>query len=155
MKKILYLLVFSLLTLSSMAAVPDFSGTWNLNKSKSTLNDQFSMAPNKIILTQTADVLDVEKHSTWQEQEFTIKDKLTLDGKESINTGWQDTEKKSTAVWSDDQKVLTVTSKLPMQDGTEMVIIETYQKEADNLKVMVTASSSFGEVSETYFFDKQ
>ncbi|HET6558705.1 MAG TPA: hypothetical protein VFG54_15400 [Prolixibacteraceae bacterium] len=155
MKKILYLLVFSLLAISSMSAVPDFSGTWNLNKSKSTLNEQFTMAPNQIILTQTADVLEVEKHGTWQEQEFTVKDKLTLDGKESINPGLQDTEKKSTAVWSDDQKVLTVTSKIPMQDGTEMVIIETYQKEAEHLKVMVTASSSFGEVSETYYFDKQ
>lgn len=155
MKKILYLLVFSFIALSSMGEAPDFSGTWNLNKSKSTLNDQFSMAPNKVILVQTAAVLDVEKHSTWQEQEFTTKDKLTLDGKESINTGWQDTEKKSTAVWSDDQKILTITSKLPMQDGTEMVIIETYQKEADNLKMMVTASSSFGEMSETYYFDKQ
>lgn len=155
MKKILYLLVFSFITLSSMGAAPDFSGTWNLNKSKSTLNDQFSMAPNKVIMTQTADVLEVEKHSTWQEQEFTVKDKLTLDGKESINAGWQDTEKKSTAVWSDDQKVLTVTSKLALQDGNEMVIIETYQKEADQLKIMVSATSSFGDMSETYYFDKQ
>jgi hypothetical protein len=155
MKKILYLLVFSLITLTSMAEVSNFSGTWNLNKAKSTLNDQFSMAPNQIILAQTADVLDVEKHATWQDQEFTINDKLTLDGKECINPGWQDTEKKSTAVWSDDQKMLTVTSKLPMQDGSDMTIIETYQMEADSLKVMVTASSSFGEVSETYLFDKQ
>lgn len=155
MKKILYLLVFSFIAFSSVGAVPDFSGTWTLNKAKSTLNDQFTMAPNKIILTQTADVLEIEKHGTWQEQEFSFKDKLTLDGKESINPGWQDTEKKSTAVWSDDQKVLTVTSKIPMQDGTEMVIIETYQKEEDNLKVMITASSSFGEMSETYYFDKQ
>lgn len=155
MKKILYLIVFSLISVSSMAVVPDFTGTWNLNKGKSTLNDQYSMAPHQLILAQTADVLDVEKHATWQDQPYTIKDKLTLDGKESINPGWQDSQKKSTAVWSDDQKVLTVTSKIPMQDGNEMVIIETYQKEADNLKVMVTATSSFGEMSETYLFDKQ
>lgn len=155
MKKILYLIVFSLISVTSMGAVPDFSGTWNLNKEKSTLSDQYSMAPHQLILAQTADVLNVEKHATWQDQPYTIKNKLTLDGKECINPGWQDSQKKSTAVWSDDQKVLTVTSKIPMQDGNEMVIIETYQKEADNLKVMVTASSSFGEMSETYYFDKQ
>lgn len=155
MKKILYLLVFSLITLTSMAKVADFSGTWNLNKAKSTLNDQFSMAPSQIILLQGAEVLDVEKHATWQDQEFTIKDKFTLDGKECINKGWQDSQKTSTAVWSDDEKTLTITSKLPMQDGTEMTIVEIYQMEGENLKLAVSTSSSFGDMSETFLFDKQ
>lgn len=155
MKKFLYLIACSLISITTLAAVPDFSGTWNLNKEKSTLNDQYSMAPRQLILTQSTDVLNIEKHATWQDQEYTIKDKLTLDGKESINPGWQDSQKKSTAVWSDDQKVLTVSSKIPMQDGNEITLVETYQMEADNLKVMITASSSYGEMSETYLFDKQ
>lgn len=155
MKKILYLLVFSLFTLTAMAKVSDFSGTWNLNKEKSTLNEQFSMAPSQIILQQSADVLDVEKHATWQDQEFTIKDKFTLDGKECINPGWQDSKKTSTAVWSADEKTLTITSKLPMQDGNEMTIVEIYQMQDNNLKVDVSANSSFGEMKETFLFDKQ
>jgi hypothetical protein len=155
MKKILYLLVFSLISISSMGKVVDFSGTWNLNKSKSTLNDQFSMAPKQMIIIQASDVLDVERHSTFQDQEFTIKDKLTLDGKECINDGWQDTKKKSVAVWSDDEKSLTVTSKIPMQDGGEFTVVETYQMEENSLKVLVNAKSSMGELAETYLFDKQ
>jgi hypothetical protein len=155
MKKIIYVLVFSLITLTSMAKVSDFSGTWNLNKAKSTLNEQFSMAPSQVIMQQSADVLNVEKHSTWQDQEFTTKDKFTLDGKECINNGWQDSKKTSTAVWSADEKALTITSKLPMQDGNEITIVEIYQLQDNNLKLDVTANSSYGEMKETFLFDKQ
>lgn len=155
MKKIAYLLVFSLITLTSMAKGPDFSGTWKLNKTKSTLNEQFSMAPSQIIIQQGADVLNVEKHSTFQDQEFTTKDKFTLDGKECINDGWQDSKKTSTAVWSADEKILIITSKIPMQDGNEIKITENYQMDGENLKLAVTSSSSFGDMSETFLFDKQ
>jgi hypothetical protein len=65
-----------------------------------------------------------------------------------------DTEKKSTAVWSADKKSLTITSKISMQDGGEMTINETYQKEENNLKMVVSVSSSFGESTETYVFEK-
>lgn len=133
----------------------DFSGTWNLNKPKSTLNDQFSMAPSQIIIAQELDVLTVERHSSFQGQEFTINDKFTLDGKECINDGWQNTQKKSTVVWSDDETSLTITTKIPMQDGGEMTIIETYSLAENSLKITASASSSFGDISETYLFDKQ
>jgi len=155
MKKILYLFVFTLISFTSMAKMVDFSGTWNLNKSKSTLNEQFSMAPSQMILIQDQNVLALEKHVSFQDQSFTINDKLTLDGQECINDGWQDTKKKSIAVCSADEKLLTVTSKIPMQDGGEMTIIETYQMEGDNLKVTTSAKSSFGDLTETYLFDKQ
>lgn len=155
MKKIFYLLVLSLISISSMGKVVDLSGTWNLNKTKSTLNDQFSMAPSQMTLIQDANVLAVERHSNFQGQEFTINDKLSLDGKECINDGWQDTKKKSVAVWSPDEKSLTVTTKIPMQDGGEMTITEIYQMEENSLKVAVSASSSFGDLTETYLFDKQ
>jgi len=155
MKKIIYLIAFTLVSLTSMGIGIDFSGTWNLNKSKSTLSDQFSMAPTQLVISQTADALVIERHSTFQDQNFTFKDKLTLDGKECINDGWMDTKKKSTAVWSADRKTLTVSSKIPMQDGNEMTITETYQVEGANLKVTASASSSYGDMSETFLFDKQ
>jgi len=155
MKQIFYLLMFSLISFSSMAEGTDFSGTWNLNKSKSTLNDQFSFAPGQIILVQSPDGLTVEKHSSFQGQDFTINDKFTLDGKECINEGWQNTQKKSTATWSADEKLLTITTKIPMQDGGEMTITETYQIEENSLKIVTAASSSFGDLNETYLFDKQ
>ncbi|MDP2890604.1 MAG: hypothetical protein Q8P34_16780 [Bacteroidota bacterium] len=76
-KQILYLLVFSLISVSSIGEVVDFLGTWNLNKSKSTLNDQFSMAPKQIILIHNNDALAVEKHGSFQDQDYTISDKFT------------------------------------------------------------------------------
>jgi len=155
MKKIVYLLAFLLVSLTSVGQVVNFSGTWALNKAKSTLNDQFSMAPGKMILVQNANDFAAEKHVTFQDQEFTTNDKFTLDGNECVNVGWMDSKKKSVCKWSEDSKSLTITSKLPIQDSGEMTIVEIYKIEGDNLKVEVTASSSYGDMAETYLFDKQ
>lgn len=154
MKKIFYLLVFSLISLSSMGEVVDFSGTWKLNKSKSTINDEFSMAPDKLILAQDINVLTVESHENFDNEDITTTKKITLDGKECINDGWEDSKEKSVAVWSDDEKSLTITTKIPMQDG-EMTMIETYQLVGNNLKIVIKTSSSFGDSIETLLFDKQ
>jgi len=155
MKKILYFLAFTLISLTSVGKIVDFSGTWNLNKPKSTLNDQFSMAPSQMILMQTADSLNLEKYVNIQGQDITIKDKLTLDGKECINVGWEGSKKKSNIVWSADEMLMTVTSKIPLQDGSNLDIIETYQMEGDQLKIVSSSTASFGNFSETYLFDKQ
>jgi len=154
MKKIIYLFVFTLISFSSMGGVVDFSGTWNLNKEKSTLNDQFSMAPSKLILVQAPNNLEVKRHASYQGEDFIINDQFTLDGKECINKGWQDSEKKSTIAWSEDTKLMTITSKIPMQDG-EMTILEVFQMENDHLKVVTSVSSSYGDITETHIFDKQ
>jgi len=99
--------------------------------------------------------MNVEKHSNWQGEDFTITDKFTLDGKECINTGFQDTQKKSTTVWSEDKKSLIITSKLVMGDGNEMTITETYSTEGKNLVLISKASSSYGDVEETMVYEKQ
>ena len=155
MKKVLYLLAFTLISFTSMSKVVDFSGTWNLNKSKSTLSDQFSMAPSQMILMQTPDSLNLLKQVNIQGQDVTIKDKLTLDGKECINDGWEGTMKKSNIGWSADEMLMTITTNLPLPDGSHMAIIETYQMEGEQLKLVSDASSSFGDFTETYLFDKQ
>ena len=96
MKKIAF--IFASILISSIAAaqVADFAGTWKLNTTKSKLGAEFSMAPKEIIITQNTNELNVEKHSSFQDQVFITKDKFTLDGKECINTGFQDSQKKST-----------------------------------------------------------
>lgn len=155
MKKMVF--IFAALLISSIASaqVPNFSGTWKLNTSKSKLNDQFSMAPKDLIAAQTGNDFNLEKHSSFQGNDFTIKDKFTLDGIECINPGWQDTQKKSVAVWSDDKLSLTITSKLPIGDNGEMTIVEVYKMDGDNLVIQSSASSSFGDIAETQVFDKQ
>lgn len=155
MKKMVFIFVALLISTIVSAQAPDFSGSWKLNKEKSKLHDQFSMAPKDIIVAQTGNDFNLERHSSFQGNDFTIKDKFTLDGKECINPGWQDTQKKSVAVWSDDKLSLKITTKFPMGDNGEMTIVEVYKLDGGNLVIETKASSSFGEVAETQVFDKQ
>lgn len=155
MKKMVFVLATLLIPTIVSALTPDFSGNWKLNSSKSKLNDQFSMAPKELIVVQLDNDLNLEKHSSFQGNDFTIKDKFTLDGKECVNTGWRDTQKKSTAVWSDDKLSLKIITKFPMGDNGEMTIVEVYRLDSSNLVIESSASSSFGDVAETLVFEKQ
>ena len=155
MKKIKFLLTALMITTVATAQTVNFSGSFKLNTSKSKLNQEFSMAPKEIIILQNGNDLNVEKHSSFQDQDFITKDKFTLDGKECINPGWQETQKKSTAVWSDDKKSLKITSRFPMNDSGEFVIVEVYKMDGNNIIIESSASSSFGDMAETMAYDKQ
>ncbi len=155
MKKTLTILTAILFSAGAFSQVPDFSGTWKLNNEKSKLNAEFSFAPKSIIITQSGNDMTVEKHSSFQDQEYTTTDKLTLDGKECINPGFQDTQKKSTAVWSEDKTSLKIVSKMNIGDGGEMTITEIYKMDGSNLVIGSNASSSYGELAETMVYDKQ
>lgn len=133
----------------------DLSGSWKLNPSKSKLNEQFSMAPKELILIQSGNTLSVERHSEFQDQKFIIKDKFTLDGQECINDGWQGSKKKSVASWSEDKKALTIKTKLPMDNGNEISISETFKLDNSVLSIDVSSSSEWGVSNETYVFNIQ
>jgi len=119
------------------------------------MNDQFSMAPDALVMKQDKKTLSIERHSSFQGESFSFTDNFTLDGKECENRGWMDSVKKSTAVWDKGKKSLTITSKIPMQDGGDMTITEILSMDGDNLVVESTASSSFGEMTEKFVFDKE
>ncbi|HUX97635.1 MAG TPA: hypothetical protein VMV47_18015 [Bacteroidales bacterium] len=155
MKKFMLLAITVMISAAMHSQNVNFSGNWKLNSSMSTLNSEWSMAPLEIIIDQKGNDLKVEKHSSFQGENFTINDKFTLDGKECINTGWQDSQKKSTAVWSSDKKSLTITTKLIMGDGGEMIIIEVYKMDKKNMSLNSKASSSYGDMEETMVYDKQ
>lgn len=154
MKKTIYLLVMLCLSVFVSAQGIDFSGSWKLNSSKSKLGDQFSMAPNKIIVVQNGNEMSIEKHSNFQGQESTTNDKLTLDGEECVNAGFMDTEKKSTVSWTDDKKSLKITSKIDIQ-GETMTTNEVYKLDGGSMIIESTMSSSFGDMSETMVYDKE
>ena len=153
MKKAIFLFAAILFSVVVSAQI-DLSGSWKLNSSKSKLGDQFSMAPKEIIVIQKGNDLSVERHSEWQDQEFTTNDKFTMDGKECVNTGFMDTEKKSTAVWSNDKKSLKIISKIPMQ-GETMTVTEVYKMDSENMVIESKASSSYGDMEETQVYDKK
>jgi hypothetical protein len=155
MKKLLFLPALFLISVIASAQTPDFSGTWKLNSGKSKLNDQFTLGPKEIIIDQKGNDLNVEKHSTMMDQDFTTKDKFTLDGKECINAGFQDSKKKSACSWSDDKKSLKVVSVQSIGDGGDMTHTEVFKIDGSNLVIESTASSSYGELVETFVYDKQ
>ena len=154
MKKSLFLFAALIFSTAIMAQGPDFSGSWKLNGEKSKLNAEFSFAPKEIIITQAGNEMTVEKHSSFQDQEFVTNDKLTLDGKECTNPGFQDTQKKSTCNWSDDKASLKIISKIPIGDG-DMTITEVYKMDAGSMIIESMASSSFGDMNETMVYEKK
>lgn len=154
MKKTFFL-ISAMIIIMAASAQTDFSGSWKLNSSKSKLGEQFSMAPKEVIIVQSGNDLSIEKHSEFQGQEFTTKDKLTLDGKECVNDGMMDTKKKSTATWADDKKSLKIVSKIPMQDGGEFAITEVYKLDGGNFVCEMSSTSSFGDMAETQVYDKK
>jgi hypothetical protein len=153
MKKLMTILAFSVIAIIACAQ-PDLSGTWKLNKEKSKLNDQFSMAPSQMTITQNGNDLAVVRQVSFQDNDFTISDKFTLDGKECINPGMMDTQKKSVVTISEDKKSVIITSKIPMQEGDEMTIKEIFSIQDGNLIFDSSSSSSFGDMSEKIVFDK-
>jgi hypothetical protein len=152
-KTVIILIVLTISTLAGAQGI-DLSGSWKLNSSKSKLNAEFSMAPKSLNIAQKGNDLSVERHSEFQGQEFVSNDKFTLDGKECTNAGFMDSEKKSTAVWSDDKKSLKVISKIAIGDGGEMVITEIFKLDGDSLVIDSSSSSSFGDMAETMVYDK-
>jgi len=155
LKKILFIFTAILFSSVTIAQTADFSGSWKLNTEKSKLNAEFSFAPKEVIITQAGNDFTVEKHSSFQDQEYVTNDKLTLDGKECINAGFMDTQKKSTCVWSDDKTSLKIVSKMSVGDGGEMTITEVYKMNENNMVIESLASSSYGELNETMIYDKK
>ena len=154
MKKTLFFLAAILVTVTVSAQV-DLSGSWKLNSSKSKLGDQFSWAPKEIIVTHKGNDMSMEKQFDMQGQEVSINDKFTLDGKECVNSGMMDTQKKSTAVWATDKKSLKITSKIPMQDGGEISITEVYKMDGENMVIEMNSTSSWGDMTETQVYEKK
>lgn len=154
MKKTLIIFAVLMVSAAAVAQGLNFNGSWKLNSDKSKLNAEFSLGPKEVIITQAGNDLTVEKHSSFQDQDFVTTDKLTLDGKECINTGFQDTQKKSTCTWSDDKASLKIISKMSIGDGGDMTIIEVYKMDGSNMVIESSASSSYGDLNETIVYDK-
>lgn len=154
MKKMLFSFTVIVFSLSLNAQELNLAGTWKLNAEKSKLNAEFSFAPKEIIITHDGNNLTIEKHSSFQDQEFVTTDKLTLDGKECVNAGFMDTQKKSTCTWSDDKSSLKIVSKMSVGDG-DMTITEVYKMNGGTMIIESSASSSYGDMSETQAYDKK
>lgn len=155
MKKLFYLVALIFISSAVYSQMPNFTGTWTLNKDRSVLGEQFSMAPSEVEINQEKNLLVETRQLSFQGESFTTTDKYSLDGKECENTGWMETIKKSTASWTEENTILKIITKIPMQGGEEMTLETEYMLMGLSLVIRTKATSSYGEVTESFVFDKK
>ena len=132
----------------------NFSGEWKLNEGKSSLGDQFSLAPNTLNVVHKKKTLDLTTMSNFNGEDIEGKQHLTLDGEECENVGFGESVTKSTALYDKKAKTLTVVTKGSVQ-GYDYTLTQTMSMKDDNLVMVSAAASDMGEMNETFVFDKQ
>jgi hypothetical protein len=139
----------------------NFSGTWVPDESKmQPAGEGPRMVPAKMIVKQAGDSLSTERHlSNPMMGDFTVTEKLTLDGKECVSETEWGGSRNSIAVWSDDHKMLTIKSTVKMnRDGQEMEMksTEVWSLDENNtiLKIQSTRESPRGLREATLYFKK-
>ena len=155
MKNLIFIIALVLIASTGFSQKGNLSGEWKINWGQSELGEQFSLAPDNMIVKHERKTVELERTFDFQGNISTTKDLLSLDGEECENTGWRDVIKKSTAVWDKKNKVLTITSNMQMNDSTDVKILEEFVMNGENLILESTASSGYGELIERFVFDKQ
>jgi hypothetical protein len=153
--------IFLLTSALTMAQKPNYAGSWTLNEGKSQMGEgRGRMAPSKLKISQDDNSIVLERTSKRQTgEEFTSKETITLDGKECENTIFENRTRKSTANWSADGKLLTISSTSVFErDGNkmEMKSVEIFKLSDDgnSLSIDVTATSPRGDRKQTLAYDK-
>jgi hypothetical protein len=141
--------------------VTNYSGTWILDESKMEAGDGGPrMAASKLTITQDEKQVTIERFISSQFRgDFTSTENVTLDGKETNNTT-DFGDRKMTATWSDDKKVLTIKSVLEMnRNGQSFQMnsteIWTLMEEGKVLKVDQTRMSPRGERKSVLYYNKE
>jgi hypothetical protein len=132
------MLCFLLLNTFVLSAQPDFSGTWNLDHSKS--DAAFRDYEVTVVITQTAQIFTVEQTLLMKSGEKSVMPAIsyTLDGKESIKEE-QGGKDKFSANWSPDKKTLTVKFVRTME-GKDYGSLTVYNL-SDNSSILTVKSS--------------
>lgn len=147
------------LTLNAQDAKANFAGVWTINAAKSTQPQGNFRAAKQLTVTQEGINFGIARVRTGRDgAENTSTDKITLDGKESINTTDRGSSK-SVATWSADGKTLTIlTTRSFNRNGTatEMKSSETWSlSDAATLSILSVSPSQNGERKATLVYDKK
>lgn len=149
-----------LLATATIIHAVNFSGEWTLNKGQSELGDfGENIAPKKITINSADNSIDIERLSpTFEGGEYTTKETLTFDGKETEVKLTGNNKKKSKAKWSDDGQSLLVSSILNWDingEMTEIKVEETWKLTPDGkLSLNSVSNSSFGTLEMKMIYDK-
>lgn len=158
--KQLLFISLSFLISSVASGQANFTGSWAINESKSNLGE-FRMFSPVIAITQDATTFTIEKTYKGRDgQERKTTEKYTLDGKESINKVFGNTDKKSSATWSEDKQSLKVSSSMVFEyngEKNEMKAVEVYKlsDEGKTLSIDNQSTSSMGEFKTLLVYEKK
>ena len=164
MKKISFLAAGAFVCLLAAATIinaVNFSGEWTLNKEKSQFGEYGeNIAPKKITINSADNSVTIERLSpTMTGEEYTTKETLTFDGKQTESVLFASNKKKSTAKWAADGQSMLVSSIINFDNNGEMMEIkveEVWKLTADGqLSLQSTSNSSFGTLEMKLLYDKK
>ena len=155
--RILVLILLVSVPMTGMAQKKtDFTGNWKLNRQESKLNPERSFAPHQINIAQDGTSINLEIMNNFQGNPVTRNEKVMLDGSESRNPGWRDTETVSVATWEDGGKKLTIVTTMETMNGGTMKITRKLSKENGSLFIQNSLEGGRGDSPpETWVFDKE
>ena len=158
---VLFALVSLSLLSGSLSAQPDFSGSWALNESKSTLGDGPRMSVTSMTVNQEENLMSVDLvQPSWDGGEMKRSEKYTLDGKESVNEGMMGSSVKTITSWSEDKKELRFAKTIAFDmngETMEMKLNDAWTLSGDGktLTVKSTMISDMGETNLVLVYDKK
>jgi hypothetical protein len=155
MKNIAFVLALVLFSSVAIGQKVNYSGEWKLNDSKSELGYEFSMAPASISVDHTKKTLDLKTTNVWEGQEIVSESHFTLNGKETTNIGFGESETVSTAVADKGTKAITIVTDGDSEGVGEWTSTQVMSIKDGQLVIAFEAASDMGELVETYVFDKQ
>jgi hypothetical protein len=163
LKKLSVLLIAPVFILSfiSMPARTNFAGQWKLNEGKSELGEFSGFAAKSVKIDQKEDAITITQVNSFNGEEMTRTETLTFDGKETESTGgFGNAKRKSTAKWSDDGKVLTISFVLKLEmngESNELKGTEKYSLSDDGKTLTLQSNSAgpMGDISSKAVYDKQ
>ncbi len=147
-----FLLINSVVLLHA-ADKTNFTGTWTLNSDKSELGER-GRADLMRTVKQEENKLTVESKSTGRDgEERTTTSTYTLDGKESVNPGFGNSERKSVVKWIEEGKKLSIKTTMEFNRNGESRVFETtetWELSSDGKTLTVISSSQRGDRKMVY-----
>jgi len=176
-----FLRVFSAMVIIAFLALPvalngqagkaNFAGTWALNASKSDMGTppgggqaggqgggqrMGGFGGGNMTVKQEANLLTIERTRQGQDgQSVTTAEKVSLDGKETVNTNARGGESKMTATWSADGKSLTVVTTRDFNGNQFKTTAVWTLADASTLSVTTTMATQNGDRTTKAVYDKK
>lgn len=133
----------------------DFTGTWKLNGSKSSLSYDFSLAPRQLNIVQKELSMSMERFTEMMGQSLNYTDHYALDGTQNLHEGLDGVQRKSVVTWNENRTELQIVTIVPTNEFGEVTITELLSMEGNSMTVKSHAATAMGDLFEIFVFDRE